>query len=713
MSLFHSSKNVALLIQQQHSCHSIRHRLAQQLSPFSHHVTRTRTRTLTTAFSAPPSLVHTCGISTRTKAWPNTHYSSSALARINPVVTNNSSSKGSRILLRSKSTAAATPSSSTASSLPPKGLLNTPGSLKIKIKQGLWIGLGLGTVVSAVGIAWSPAYREQATLMSAAVFRSIATFITGCLCMADYKILHLRYASDGYTSDTYKAERKVVHQRCADRLLGLCRLNTGIYCKAGQHVASLTYIVPPEYTNTLSVLQDRAPFKSMKEVEQVFREEFGQHPLDLFREFDPVPMAAASLAQVHRAVTMDGRIAAVKVQYNNVSRLFKTDMWTMQTLSNMVGSLFPEFELGWIVTEFKDNLTSEFDFTNEAKNGEATKERFKNRSDFYVPEIYWDLSSKKILTMEFIDGVKVNDLEALKKLGVSPKWVRTTLLEVFAEMMYQHGVVHCDPHAGNILITKDQFTGQSQFVLLDHGLYRTLDETFRFNYCQLWRALILNDQDLLNRSSGNIGIPENYVGFIPLIFIQRPANANQKIGEGMTVEQRQEIRSSLKNVTMAEVFEFLEVLPRDMLLVFRTINLTRGIHQQLGGENVERFHINALFATKGVWSETRQEELDRREKRERRRQDRLNGRFGYLASWWYGSQDDKDENSSAATRAHGKQLGLGPRNRWYLFGDTPTFARSLGYLWDTFSMRWRLLVGEGLLRVWLWWAGKNVAKAIG
>ena len=83
------------------------------------------------------------------------------------------------------------------------------------------------------------------------------------------------------------------------------------------------------------------------------------------------------------------------------------------------------------------------------RNGEATKERFKNRSDFYVPEIYWDLSSKKILTMEFIDGVKVNDLEGLKKLGVSPKWVRTTLLEVFAEMMYQHGVVHCDPHVSS------------------------------------------------------------------------------------------------------------------------------------------------------------------------------------------------------------------------------------------------------------------------
>ncbi|KAG0269511.1 hypothetical protein DFQ27_003198 [Actinomortierella ambigua] len=590
--------------------------------------------------------------------------------------------------------------------------LTRPGSIRRLLKRSTAAGLGFGAVATVVGVVWSPKFRDQFTIYTVAIFRSAATFITGCLCIADYKILHLRWASEGYTSDIYKAERKLVHQRSADRLLRLCRLNTGIYTKAGQHVASMTFVVPPEYTKTLSVLQDRAPFKSMKEVERVFLAEFGLKPLELFREFDPTPMAAASLAQVHRAVTMDGRKAAVKVQYTDVVRLFRTDMGTMEALSSLVGFVFPEFELGWVVQEFRANLTAEFDFTNEAKNGEATKERFMHRSEFYVPEIYWDLSSKKILTMEYIDGVKVNDLEGLNRLNIDPGWVRKTLLEVFAEMIFIHGVLHCDPHAGNILIKRDNYTGKPQFVLLDHGLYRELDESFRYNYSHLWRALILNDQDLLNKASDNLGIDSKYVRYLPMILIQRPPNASQKLG--LTEAQKAKVRTNLKG-SMAGFFEFLEKLPRDMLLVYRTINLTRGIHQQLGGENVERFHINAMYATQGIWTETRQEQQERYLAREHRRCQSMysgHGLVGSLRAWWYGKQDAKDENSSEATQAAGMQLGLGFKNRWYLFGGAPTLSRSVHYLFDAFAMQWRLLVVEGFLKVWLWWVGEDVAKVI-
>ncbi|KAK5823145.1 hypothetical protein F5H01DRAFT_130647 [Linnemannia elongata] len=176
MSLFHPSRNVALLIHSHsQSIHLLSpHALkaATRIQAQTRAQTWTRTQTLTTALGAPPSLAYTRGLSIRSSAKPNVPLSSFASGRINA----NNSSKGAKIFVRSKSTTKAVAASS---SIPPQGLLNTPGFIRTKIKQGLWIGLGIGTVVSAVGIAWSPSYRDQATLMSAAVFRSVATFITG------------------------------------------------------------------------------------------------------------------------------------------------------------------------------------------------------------------------------------------------------------------------------------------------------------------------------------------------------------------------------------------------------------------------------------------------------------------------------------------------------------------------------------------------------
>jgi aarF domain-containing kinase len=176
-----------------------------------------------------------------------------------------------------------------------------------------------------------------------------------CLCMADYKLLHARYYFSGYDSDEYMSARKVVHARSAQRLLSLCRLHGGIYVKAGQHIASLTFILPNEYTETLSVLQDRAPFHPYNEVEKTFFDDFGMRISDVFSMFEERPLAAASIAQVHRAqIKETGELVAVKVQHADVSRLFGVDMWTMESLTSLAHQLFgSDFELTWIVGEFR------------------------------------------------------------------------------------------------------------------------------------------------------------------------------------------------------------------------------------------------------------------------------------------------------------------------------------------------------------------------
>ncbi|KAG9295937.1 hypothetical protein G9A89_006676 [Geosiphon pyriformis] len=501
--------------------------------------------------------------------------------------------------------------------------------------------------------------------------------------MLDYKFLHMRYASKGYESEEYKEARNLVHLRCANRLLRLCRLNTGVYVKAGQHIASLTYVVPKQYTDVLSVLQDKAPYRPMNEVEAIISQEFnGLGSKDLFTEFDETPLAAASLAQVHRARSKDGHEVAVKVQYPDVARLFNVDVWTMQTMSDMITFFFPEFELSWIVTEFKQNLIAEFNFEAEARNAELTKQRFLHRGEsFFVPKIYRELSTKRVLTMEFVHGIKINDLEGLRILGVDPTWVRNQLLEVFAEMIFCHGVVHCDPHPGNALVTISPITRKPQLVLLDHGLYRELSDDFRKTYCSLWKALVLNDIDSLAESARILGVGQ-YTNFLPLIFTQRIPDSLSILGEDMSPEERAIVHHQLKNVKLSDLLDFLERLPRDMLLVFRTINLLRGIHKQLGGTPMEVFSLNAKYATRGFWCETREEKRLRSRKENELR---------------------KHVKFTENLTNNGEDVTLGSIRKWYLFGGAPNLRRSLGYLKDQLWLTIRLQGAELIIKCLRWW----------
>lgn len=366
----------------------------------------------------------------------------------------------------------------------------------------------------------------------------------------------------------------------------------------------------------------------------------------------------------------------VKVQYPDVSRLFHVDVWTMQSMSNLISYFFPEFEFTWIITEFKQNLIAEFNFLHEAKNGELTKQRFKHLGDeLTVPNIVWDLTTKRVLTMEYIKGVKINDLVGLKSLGANPKWVRNLLLQVFAEMIFCHGIVHCDPHPGNALVTISPETKKPQLVLLDHGLYRELSEEFRKTYCDLWKALILNDTKLLGETVDKLGVPQ-YVQFLTLIFTHRIPDSVTPLGEDMSIEEKEIVHDQLKNIKLNDFFDFLELLPRDMLLVFRTINLVRGIHKELGGNSMESFKMNARYAVRGVWCETQEEEKRRIEQAQR---------------------DKKDKKVSE------DMMMIGPLQRWYLLGGTPNFRRTLGYLKDRILMAFRLYLAELSIRIWRWW----------
>ncbi|XP_076979328.1 aarF domain-containing protein kinase 1 isoform X7 [Tamandua tetradactyla] len=218
-----------------------------------------------------------------------------------------------------------------------------------------------------------------------------------------------------YGSEEYLQLRSKVHLRSARRLCELCCANRGTFIKVGQHLGALDYLLPEEYTSTLKVLHSQAPQSSMQEIRQVIREDLGKEIQDLFVSFDDTPLGAASLAQVHKAVLHDGRTVAVKVQHPKVRAQSSKDILLMEVLVLAVKWLFPEFEFMWLVDEAKKNLPLELDFLNEGRNAERVSQMLKHFYFLKVPQIYWELSTKRVLLMEFVEGGQVNDRHYMEK----------------------------------------------------------------------------------------------------------------------------------------------------------------------------------------------------------------------------------------------------------------------------------------------------------
>lgn len=299
---------------------------------------------------------------------------------------------------------------------------------------------------------------------------------------------------EGLEGEEYDTKLREIHQRTAEKALEVAKENKGIYIKAAQFIAALQggagdHGIPKEYVNVLQALCDHAPTTTFEAVEQVLVTEFGKGSSEKFRSFDKEPLAAASLAQVHRAVTHEGVEVAVKVQHPGLWEMMASDFGVFTT---MAASMKPGgFDLSWLVQDFQVSLTAELDFKIEANNAIKVAEMLKHRSKVKVPVVYPELSTAKVLTMEFVKGVRVNDLTALKDLGLHPADVADTLSSTFAEMALCHGFVHGDPHAGNVYARAHPETKEAQIIIMDHGLYHLMDDAVRLNFCSLLISCIL------------------------------------------------------------------------------------------------------------------------------------------------------------------------------------------------------------------------------
>ncbi|KAF5206542.1 Abc1 family protein [Thalictrum thalictroides] len=426
------------------------------------------------------------------------------------------------------------------------------------------------------------------------IFRSSRAIYTISSNVVDYK-----YSLRGLELDSNEFYTKLseVHLRSAKRLLKLCETNKGFYVKAGQFVAAMRQ-VPTEYSSTLASLQDKAVPYHFKAVKEVLVRNLGQDLSDLFLSFDEKPIAAASIAQVHRAMLKDHQEVAIKVQYPGLEKQMKIDITTMAFLSNATAWIFPEYRFEWMVSEFERSISRELDFIQEAKNSERTAKNFRKNNIVRVPRVNWELTTNQVLTMQFCSGHKIDDVGYLKEAGINPTKVAKALMEVFAEMVFVHGFVHGDPHPGNILVAPEGRNGFS-LVLLDHGIYKELDEGFRLDYCQMWNALILLDSKKIQFLGERFGVGK-YSRYFPVIFTGRTIDSKSALGRGMSDEEKKNLKLEVKSLKMEDFSAFMESLPSDFLTILRTDGLLKSITSKLGAPQQVRLLAYAKYSIYGL-----------------------------------------------------------------------------------------------------------------
>lgn len=211
-----------------------------------------------------------------------------------------------------------------------------------------------------------------------------------------------------------KANLKSCHQRCADRTLRVLEQNGSVFIKLGQHLSSLNYLLPLEWTRTFVPLQDKCPVSSYEAIENMFLADTGQ-PIDrYFQDFDREPIGAASLAQVHLATLKDtGAKVAVKVQHPALQEWVPLDLALTRFTFATLKYFFPGYDLEWLSNEMESSLPQELDFALEGSNALVTKQYFDRITDspLVVPDVVW--GRKRILVMEYIAGHRIDDLAYL------------------------------------------------------------------------------------------------------------------------------------------------------------------------------------------------------------------------------------------------------------------------------------------------------------
>ncbi|ALF10740.1 2-polyprenylphenol 6-hydroxylase [Parageobacillus thermoglucosidasius] len=346
------------------------------------------------------------------------------------------------------------------------------------------------------------------------------------------------------------------------------------FVKLGQIASTRPDLLPEEIIRELEKLQDQVPPFSFEEVRNIVQQELGADLTQIFRQFADVPLAAASIGQVHQAILHSGEKVAVKIQRPNIANIIETDLEILQDLATLAERRLEwaaQYQICDMVDEFSRSLRAELDYTIEARNAEKISNQFKNDPGIHIPKVFWEYSTKKVLTMEYVEGIKFNELERLKQNGYNLKKLADRLAKAVFQQIFVEGFFHGDPHPGNVLVLPGEV-----IAFIDFGMVGRLNPEIKYHFSSLVIALMNQSTDGVIKSICQMGLVPDDVNIMQL---------------RDDVEQLREkyYRVSLSKISLGEAvndlfrvaFRHSIRIPRDLTLLGKTLLTVEGMVEKL------------------------------------------------------------------------------------------------------------------------------------
>ncbi len=349
------------------------------------------------------------------------------------------------------------------------------------------------------------------------------------------------------------------------------------FVKLAQILSNRPDIIPEGLVKEFEKLQDRVPPFEFDKVKRIVERETNAKLEDIFKWFEEKPLASASICQVHRAKLKTGEEVVIKVQRPEVADIIDRDLQIVRDVVHRADRYLKKqgvLQADEVVRAFERGMLKELDYRNEARNVERFRSTYKHRKDFYIPKVYREFSTDKVMIMEYVTGCKITDMEQLRKWGIDPKVIVERGMDIYLTMIFEFGYFHGDPHPGNILVRED-----GTIIILDFGMIGQLMKKDKYAFAGIFIAMSRNDAREMAASMVKLSIEHNITDMRQFIY-----DLNDLIEDYAYLDVSESSIQDVIQRLQKIMYEYHITVPSGIFIIFRAFAILEGIGKKMHPE---------------------------------------------------------------------------------------------------------------------------------